>query len=516
MWTIAFTFLAAAAISAVLTPIVRDAAIRRRLGQPSPSARSVHTAPIPRLGGVAIVVAFHLPLLAIALARPEVGAAFREDARLVLGLLAGGLAIAALGVYDDVRGADARLKLTVQLAVALAMYGLGYRIDAITSPWGGSLHLGWLGLPVTMLWIAGVVNAVNLIDGLDGLAGGVAFFAIATTFVTAFQEADALMLLSAAAMAGAVLGFLRYNFNPATVFMGDTGSMFLGFVLAVTAIHTHQKSSAAVAIAVPLIALGVPLADTALSIGRRALHGAPIFVADRGHIHHRLLDRGLTHRQAVLVLYGSGSTLAAAALALTLVNSAQGFLILLVLAVVGWVGLRTLGYFDLARTGQVLASRRRKLDMRAAVSRARARLRRAQAPLEVWLAVRAAAPGLGAGAVGLHLQHLAGQAATGPWSAGFDSPARNLLRARYLLDLKGLGEAHLELGWSDGRSQVERDTEVAVESLCDEASSALERLARHAPRPAAVVRPERRPPSSTAPPLARPARPAPSRWAGPG
>ncbi len=480
MVTVALAFLAAAVVSAALTPLVRYAATRWSLRHDGVTSRSVHLTPTPRLGGVAIVAAFHLTLLGLRLLDPAIGRAFREEQLLADGLLVGSLVIAALGVYDDVRGANARLKLVVQFGVALAMCQVGYRIDEVTSPWGGSLSLGWLSLPVTVLWIAGVVNAVNLIDGLDGLAGGVALFAVATTFITAGLQGDTLMMVFSAAMAGAALGFLRYNFNPATIFMGDTGSMFLGFVLAVTAIHTHQKSSMAVAIAVPVIALGVPIADTLLAIGRRAVRGAPLFTADRGHIHHRIMARGLSHRQAVLVLYGSAAVLAAAALSLRLVNSTQGFLLLLALAAVAWVGLRSLGFLDLGKTGEVLAGRRRLLAMRAAVGRAATRLRRAQSPLEVWSAVREAAPGLGASAVGLTVGHAAGGAEQGPWSEGFDESGPELLRARY--DLEGPGDAHLELGWSDGRSGVDRETEVAVERLCDEVATALDRLERRAPR----------------------------------
>jgi UDP-GlcNAc:undecaprenyl-phosphate GlcNAc-1-phosphate transferase len=463
------TFLAATATSAALTPLVRDAAIRWRLGHQPPSARSVHTTPIPRLGGLAIVVAFYAAVLVVALVSPGARQAIRAELPLALGLAGGGLVIAALGVYDDLRGANAKVKLAVQLLTALAMYALGYRIDEITGPWGGTLALGWLGLPITLLWIAGVVNAVNLIDGLDGLAGGVAFFAVATTFVTAFQQADQLMALAAAAMAGAVLGFLRYNFNPATVFMGDTGSMFLGFVLAVTALHTHQKSSATLGIAVPLLALGVPLADTLLAIGRRALRGAPIFSADRGHIHHRLLDRGLSHRQAVLVLYACAGTLAAVALATSYLNSTQGFALLLAVAVIGWIGLRTLGFLDLARTGEVLATRRRALELRSATSWACARVRQAATPDGLQVALREGAARLGASAVAL----TPGRPGPAAWSEGFGASGEDLLRARFTVGAEGT----LELGWTDGRAQLDRPTEVAVEQLLEAVAASLERLA---------------------------------------
>ena len=169
------------------------------------------------------------------------------------------------------------------------LYKLGFRIDAIANPFGEPIALGWASLPFTMFWIVGVINALNLIDGLDGLAGGVALVAVITTFLVSLQRGHPLMMLFSAALAGAIVGFLFYNFNPASIFMGDTGSMFLGFVLAATAIQTNQKASTAVAVLIPAIALGLPIMDTLLAIGRRAVRGRPLFQADKEHIHHRLI-----------------------------------------------------------------------------------------------------------------------------------------------------------------------------------------------------------------------------------
>lgn len=476
---ILLTGLAAAALGALLTPIVRDAAVRRGLGLRGNTARGVHSRPTPRLGGLAIVAAFHLPLAGLVLLWPPARAAFQEHLSVSLGLLLGGLAIAALGVYDDVRGARASRKLLVQVAVAVAMYAAGFRIDDVTNPFGGTIDLGWLGLPFTVLWITGVVNAMNLVDGLDGLAGGVAFFAVLTTLVVALVQGDLLMVLCSASMAGAVLGFLRYNFNPASVFMGDTGSMFLGFVLAVTAIHAHEKASAAVAIAVPILALGVPIADTVLAMGRRAVRGAPIFSADRGHIHHRLLDRGLTHRQAVLVLYASASALAAGALALTFVNSRDAALVLGTFAALGFVGLRTLGFFDLARTGEVLALRRRNLALRVATAEAVGSLREVPDAHALRAALRQVASAVGAAAVGL--TGAPAEAAGAAFSEGFDGAGDELLRAQFPLASPG---GRLELGWCDGREAVDRETQVAVEQLGEALGDALARLAEAARRQA--------------------------------
>jgi UDP-GlcNAc:undecaprenyl-phosphate GlcNAc-1-phosphate transferase len=263
--------------------------------------------------------------------------------------------------------------------------------------------LGMLGLPFTMLWIAGVINALNLIDGLDGLAGGVALIAIVSTFAISVVHGQPLMILFTAALAGAVLGFLFYNFNPASIFMGDTGSMFLGFVLATTAIQTNQKSSTAVAIIVPIIALGVPIADTLLAMARRAARGAPLFSADRGHIHHRLLALGLSHRQTVLVLYGASIVLGGVALALSYASSSQATWFLLVLSGVAYLALRRLGYIDLEKTQRLLQDRRRNIELRAAIRRISDSLRSARSVDEAWIALGFAAEALGASAVALHL-----------------------------------------------------------------------------------------------------------------
>src|SRR5207237_10057622 len=174
--------------------------------------------------------------------------------------------------------------------------------------------------PVTVLWIVGIINAINLIDGLDGLAGGVALCAVVTNLIVSSMQPHHMMTLCMATLAGALLGFLFYNFNPASIFLGDTGSLFLGYVLAVSSIRTHQKSSAVVSLLVPVVVLAVPIVDTALAMGRRALTGRSMFSGDRDHIHHRLLDLGLSQRQATLVLYATSVVLGGVALALGFAN----------------------------------------------------------------------------------------------------------------------------------------------------------------------------------------------------
>jgi len=484
-------FLAATVASGALTPLVRKVALRFGALDHALTSRKVHGKAIPRLGGIAIVLAFYAPLVALHFVQSDVGGRFWGHPEKALGLLGGGLAIAALGVYDDLKGANARTKFLVQFAVAGAMYAVGFRIDSIANPWGAPIALGWLGLPFTMLWIAGVVNALNLIDGLDGLAGGVALIAISTTLAMAVLRSQPLMLLFTAALAGAVLGFLFYNFNPATIFMGDTGSMFLGFVLATTAIQTNQKASTAVAIVLPIVALGVPIADTLLAMARRAARGAPLFSADRGHIHHRLLDLGLSHRATVLVLYAASIALGAVSLALTYASSSQMLYALVALCVAAFFALRKLGYVKIVRAGAVrelLGDRRRNLEVRAAIRRIGEELRLAASLSDVWIAAWPAARALGASAIALRLA----DAAPGDERAftdGFDDADSELFRVRYGVVPERPGEDELELGFADGRRALDRDTEIAIELLCEHLCTALVRLEarRETPLPGRVV-----------------------------
>jgi UDP-GlcNAc:undecaprenyl-phosphate GlcNAc-1-phosphate transferase len=240
------------------------------------------------------------------------------DQRAVWVFLLGGALLATIGAIDDVKPLGAKRKLAAQIAVAtLAWYGDVRITDSVAVPGLGLVEIGpVLGYLATVVWILAFTNAINLIDGLDGLAGGVVFFACLTNAVVALLSDNMLAATLNGALGGAVLGFLFYNFNPATIFMGDTGSMFLGYTLGAAALLSgHQKESTLVSLLVPLIALGLPLADTLLAMARRFFAHRSIFSADRQHLHHRLLDLGLTHRRVVLVLYGCSVLLCAAAIA---------------------------------------------------------------------------------------------------------------------------------------------------------------------------------------------------------
>ncbi len=314
-----------------------------------PAARKVHSSPIPRIGGVAVYIGFLASLVFAALA-----AGLLSDPSMS-GTPWAGLAVAAsgmllVGLWDDLRGLSFGWKFAAQIVAASWAWSSGFSIESVTHPLGGTLDLGLLSFPATVLWIVAITNAVNLIDGLDGLAAGTALITTGAVAVIAFSKAQVGVTAASVALAGALLGFLRYNFNPARIFLGDSGSMFLGFVLAVTSVRGSQKGTTAVAILVPLLVLGLPVLDTGLAVVRRlyrvgnrgaqsdeslryiARNVRHVFLPDREHIHHRLIEAGLSHRQAVLTLYGVGVVFALAAFSLVLLKSAwMAILLILIL-----------------------------------------------------------------------------------------------------------------------------------------------------------------------------------------
>jgi UDP-GlcNAc:undecaprenyl-phosphate GlcNAc-1-phosphate transferase len=479
MRSAAVAFILSIVCGTILTPLVRRLAHRVGALDHALSSRKIHGRPIPRLGGLAIVLAFYAPLVGLLLFHSGVSQMFLAEREKVIGLFVGGVAIALLGVYDDLRGAGAGRKFVVQFAVAGFMYALGYRIEVLANPFGTEMHLGWISLPFTVFWIVGVINAMNLIDGLDGLAGGVALVAVLTTFLISLQRGHPLMVLFSGALAGAILGFLFYNFNPATIFMGDTGSLFLGFVLATGSIQTNQKSSTAVAVLIPCIALGLPIADTLLAMGRRAIRGRPIFQADKEHIHHRLLALGLSHRQAVLTLYGFCVLLGAVAFVLTFTNSVESAFLLLALGVIAFVALRALGYMRLDRMADAASERRKNKALRAAARPLGQRLRQVRTLEETWVVLTEAGAVFGAVSVRLGPS----PAFSHEYERTTIGPDDELYESRFAL---AGGSCLLELSWRDGRKVIDRDTEIAIDIFCEHLADALSRVA---PAPAVASQP---------------------------
>jgi UDP-GlcNAc:undecaprenyl-phosphate GlcNAc-1-phosphate transferase len=310
----ALTFAAALVVGLIVTPIVRGFAHRRGLLD-QPGGRKVHEVAIPRLGGIAMAMAFGIAIGIATIAAPDLGETLGLRPNRAPAILVGVSLLLVVGIVDDTRGMRALVKLAFQVAAALIAWGLGLSVDRLFLPWG-TVELGILALPITVGWIVGVINAINLIDGLDGLATGVVLTVLgAFGLLAAADGVDPTLYIIAATM-GAAVGFLAYNLHPATIIMGDTGSMVLGFVVAAVGISLTQDGVRPQAPWVPIIALGVPLIDTIWAIVRRTARGEPFFVADRGHVHHQLLRLGLSQRDAMLILTALSAGLAMVAVLL--------------------------------------------------------------------------------------------------------------------------------------------------------------------------------------------------------
>ena len=480
MTTSTIAFLIALALATFLTPLVRNAAVRRGWLDYARSIRKVHDQPIPRLGGIAIVLAFYAPLVGLLLVPSGVGVTFLAAPKYVAGLFVGGIAIALVGIADDFHGMGAVKKFSAQFLVAAVMFALGIRIESITTPWG-ALALGDVALPFTMVWIVGVINAMNLIDGLDGLASGVAFVAVATNFIIAALSGNVMMMLLMAALGGAILGFLIYNFNPASIFMGDAGSMFLGFVLATSSVITSSKSYAAVAMLVPILALGLPIMDTFLAMGRRAVRGQPLFSADKEHVHHKLMALGLSQRKAVVLLYGVCVFFAASALAITFANARQTALILAVVGIISIVFIRKLGYFSIL-SERVAKERERNLALREQVREIGEALQSAALPGHAWELVQPLGSAMKLSELSLTLKAISGAGAEEVSRFEWKTTATDGERMELTLPIESGGKTlgQLQVAWRDGRRAIERDDEIALELLRDHLFSTAKRMAANA------------------------------------
>ena len=322
--------LVAALVSLISTPVVRSLAFRVGAVDIPKDARRMHDHPIPRMGGLAIFFGFILSVLIFQPLTPE-----------LRGMLLGAVVIVILGILDDISSLPALPKFFVQIGAALIAVLHGNCIEFLSNPnifssepfW----ELGWLSIPITVFWIVGITNAVNLIDGLDGLACGVSTISSMTLLVIALSVAEPDVAVLMGALAGACIGFLPYNLNPAKIFMGDTGSTFLGFVLAVVSIQGLFKYATIISFAVPFLMLGLPIFDTCFAILRRVSRGQSPMKPDRGHIHHRLIDMGFTQKQAVAVLYIISAILGLSAVVLTTIGVVRAMLFLLALCAAGAV-----------------------------------------------------------------------------------------------------------------------------------------------------------------------------------
>jgi UDP-GlcNAc:undecaprenyl-phosphate GlcNAc-1-phosphate transferase len=306
-------FFVSAALSASLIPWVIIFAHKKKMFDEH-NERKIHNGDIPRLGGVGIVLAFAATVILIGFLQSKFYNVYNQNLG-TLPFLASGVMIFLLGLLDDIYGIRAIIKLAVQLMVAIIIMAFGFVFRKISVPWGtGLLDLGLFSYPLTLLWIIGITNSINLIDGMDGLAGGVTFI---SAFAFALFALAAKNMISAEicfAIMGSVAGFLLYNLPPAKIFMGDAGSLFLGYMMALLPLLGQRIEGVGVGVVSSSLILSIPILDTFMAIYRRKKAGVSFFTADKGHLHHRLLDKGYTCSKSLLVIYGMNASLALAAL----------------------------------------------------------------------------------------------------------------------------------------------------------------------------------------------------------
>ncbi|WP_077369523.1 glycosyltransferase family 4 protein [Anaerosalibacter sp. Marseille-P3206] len=329
-------FITATILSFVMTPIARKIAYRVKAIDIPKDARRVHKKPIPLLGGLAIYISTIITILI-----------FLPLDKTTFSIIIGGSIIVISGIIDDTKDLSPKMKLLFQILAAVVLVIGGIKIDFITNPFkGGLLYLKGFSIPLTIFWIVGITNTVNLIDGLDGLAAGVSLIASMSLFFVASRFMYEPIMIMSLVLAGSCLGFLPFNFNPAKIFMGDTGALFLGFMLSIISIEGVMKSVATIAIVVPIIILGLPIFDTTFAIFRRLLNGRPIMEADKGHLHHKLLQRGLSQRQTVLILYAISAVFGFSAVLIAKANSKQAVIIAGIVIVLTILLARRLGLVE--------------------------------------------------------------------------------------------------------------------------------------------------------------------------
>lgn len=332
---VVLALLVAALVSFLMTPVVKTFAYKVGAIDVPKDARRMHKVPIPRLGGLAIFIGFLVSIVLFVNIRGN---------QQMQSILLGSVIIVILGVVDDITPLPAMFKFVVQIVAAVIPAMNGVVIQAISNPnvFSDNLYwvLGWLSIPVTVIWIVAITNSVNLIDGLDGLANGVSAISATTVLIIALLGSESQVALVMAALVGACVGFMPYNLNPAKIFMGDTGATFLGYILATMSIQGLFKFYAVISFAVPFLILGLPIFDTTFAFIRRIAHGQSPMHADRSHIHHRLIDMGLNQKQAVATLYVISAILGLSAVVLTTGGEQKAMLFFAALCIVALVAAR--------------------------------------------------------------------------------------------------------------------------------------------------------------------------------
>ena len=363
-------FILCCLLTLILTPyVMRLAYVVRAIDQPD--ARKTHTKPTPRLGGVAVFFSFFIVFAILLITHCFDGTWIVSYQGMACAVAL--LFITMLGVLDDIHPLSPLPKFLVQLILSTVIYFVGIRISIIENPLhAGSLDVGILSYPLTVLWIIGITNALNLIDGLDGLAVGVGTIALLAMIPLALVNGDLGTTFLIVLMAGSLVGFLRYNFNPAKIFMGDSGSLFMGFMIAILSIRSSTKSTAAAALSVPVIALGIPIVETLLSMLRRFMSSHSdrvcissrlkmLFLPDRRHIHHMLMDRGFSHRKTVILLYMIGLLLGIMACSMIFISYIGASVIFAGVGVAVVFGIRHLRYEEMSMKGVFKRFRRSKV-----------------------------------------------------------------------------------------------------------------------------------------------------------
>jgi len=400
MFSLLFLAVASLLLSIVLTPLVRITSQRLGFLDHPDASRKPDYRPIPRVGGVAVALSFVLSYTIWSFTPLNGSYTIHQNLPLILKLIPAVALVFTIGLLDDLIHLRASLKFLGQIAAATIAYFAGVHVMGFGT---ASFTQWWWTLPATVFWLVACTNAINLIDGIDGLAAGLSLVATLSMLLGAALSHNVLLAFATVPLAGCLIGFLRYNFNPASVYLGDSGSLFIGFLLGCYGVLSSQKSATLLGMTAPLIALSIPLLDTTLAILRRFLRRQPIFTADRGHIHHRLLDRGLTPRTAALLLYGVGAI--AAMFSLAMANNHLEIPVIVVFGVVTWLGIQRLGIAEFDTAGRLMlrGAFRGLLTSHIHLDSLKARLAKAESTEECWQILAATYRDLGFCHIRLHL-----------------------------------------------------------------------------------------------------------------
>jgi len=452
MKTYLCVYFGSALLSLVVTPMVIHLA-RKTGAVDRPGVRTVHVRPIPRIGGLAIFVSTIPVIFAVLFLHNSIGEIFREYKVSLITLFASATFVFQIGLVDDLRGLPAKVKFLAELVAAGALCLVGVRVSsiAVTEEW--TVNLGLFGCPLSILWIIGITNAVNLSDGLDGLAAGISAIACGVILIFALHCGNSIMPVLMLSLLGSLTSFLFFNFNPARIFLGDCGSLFLGFTIASSSILCSMKSSALVGLALPMLALGIPIFDTLFSIMRRFLERRSIFAPDRSHFHHRLVDRGLKQRHVVMLIYAITIMATGLGMLMMLTRELNSVLVFLSVIVLFLLLFRIVG--DI-RLGETILKLQRKYEITTQYKRERTdfeyaqlHFRNARTSEQWWAAVCEAARRLDFVWVSLTSKHCDGRIEVDMWR----TPNARLEQSRVLV---------VSVPLLANRGQTTREFEIAV------------------------------------------------------